>query len=411
MTKTDKFGCALLEYVRRVDAETFSTCIDVYDVEEWRVAFAGQLYPRNFIGKYRGPWSQARLLMEEPFEIVTCVGLPRHGHEQLCIRFPDIVREEKYGSTTIHGGNSEEILDELLSVISLLARVRLRLISRSATYVAPAYLRQDFGDPRVRRLDRIIGARMPQAILGHPDAESLRAEAYCDLDGVALAAFLGALANDPHGDVFVEAARIFATALEFQDLRPEVAYLLLVSSVESLARIAYDQWTPTLDDMRRSREPLVAELRRLSLGEAQVESILRASCVGNPWVARKFERYLEEHVTRPIRCPGLSHIEIGPDKLHAVAQTIYRARSTMSHGAAGLPPTASYGGGSRVAVRSAAALMEATTNGWDRGKVPPVAWFLRAVAVAHRTFVCKRLGIERCPVGECTENDTVAETP
>jgi hypothetical protein len=411
MANSDGPGCALLEYVRRVEFESFAKCVDVFDVDEWRVAFSGQLYPRGLLGKHRGAWSQARLLMEDPFEVVTCVGLPRHGHEQLCVRFPTLAKEEKSGKTTIIGANSREILDEFLSVVCLLTRVPLRIITRAATYVAPHYLRQDFGDPQIRRMDRIIDARMPQALVGFLDDETQVAQACCDLDGKAFGAFLQALAHDPSGDVFVAAARAFATAIELQDRRPEVAYLLLVSSVEALASVAYDGWAPTLDEIKEARGPLVKAANDLSLCDAQAESLVRASCAGDQWAARKFRRYLAEHIARPVVCPGLTYIRIEPNKIPAVARAIYQSRSTMTHRAGALPATASYGGGPTVDVRSAAALMEAAADGWAPDQVPPVAWFLCAVALAHRTFVCKRLEIEQCPAGECTEDDAVAETP
>jgi hypothetical protein len=411
MTNSDRPGCALLEYVRRVEAETYAKCVDVYDLHEWRVAFAGQLYPRNLLGKYRGPWSEARLLMEEPFEIVTSVGLHRDGHEQLCVRLPAIRTEEKTGTSTVLGEDSREILDELLSVLCLLTRVRLRIITRAATYVSPHYLRQDVGDPEIRRMNRIIGARKPDALAGVLEDETQRTQSYCDMDGEAFGAFLGALAHDPCGDIFVAAARAFATAIDLQELRPEVAYLLLVSCVESLSGIAYDGWNPTPEEMRDSREPLVKAAKSLSLGDGQVEAIVRASCVGDRWVGRKFRRYLVEHIKQTVVCPGLTHIQIAPDKVPAIARSVYRARSAMTHGTGALPLTATYGGGPQVGVRTAIALMEASIDGWSKGQVPPVAWFLRAVAFAHRSFVSKRFGIERCPAGECIGDGALAETP
>jgi hypothetical protein len=163
--------------------------------------------------------------------------------------------------------------------------------------------------------------------------------------------------------------------------------------------------------MRAARRGLVKALKGLPLDESAVDAIVRSACAGDPWVSKKFKLYLSEHITRPVTGPRLEHVVIGPDKIPAVAQAIYDMRSKLTHEAKTLPPTAAYSGGPFVGVRTHAALL-AIGDDWGRDTVPPVAWFMRAVALAHRTFVSKRLGLERCPAGECAPgHDVVAETP
>ena len=212
------------------------------------------------------------------------------------------------------------------------------------------------------------------------------------VDPNRLTALLQGLPRLPHAKSLVASARMYSLALKLIREQPDIAYQLLISSVETIATEALRDFQPE-DAAKVKHQQAVFNLAvELGLGEGDAKSLALKACTHERWATRKFKKFLTDNIDDTVwekeddlyRMPsGL--LRLSREHLQEALDNIYRARSKATHAGQQFPATASYSGGPSISVRAAMA-MESSVQSASRPPFPPVVWFERLVNVAIRNF-------------------------
>lgn len=205
------------------------------------------------------------------------------------------------------------------------------------------------------------------------------------LDPGALTALLG-LPRLEHAESIVASARLYAQALELIRDKPDIAYQLLISAVETIANQTLQNCQPDDDAKVSHRQGVYKLAKELGLGEQEARNLAVEACKAEHWATRKFRKFLTDNIDDSIwekeddlfRLP-LEYLPRRED-LHKTLGNIYDARSKATHWGQQFPVSASYSGGPTLPVPVMVALFSPDSA------FPPVAWFERIVNIAIRTF-------------------------
>jgi hypothetical protein len=202
----------------------------------------------------------------------------------------------------------------------------------------------------------------------------------------------------------VASCRLYALALELIHERPDVAYQLLISSVETIANDALRTFQPD-DDRKVEHQKGVYELAlSLNLDEATARRLAVEACRREWWATKKFKKFLTDNVAESVwtekdelfhRMPQ----EVTPkqDHFERTLGKVYEARCKATHEGHPFPVTASYTGGPSISVRAGQTLF-----GTD-APFPPVVWFERVVNSALSGFWERSVQGPATPVQAATD--------
>jgi hypothetical protein len=213
-----------------------------------------------------------------------------------------------------------------------------------------------------------------------------------------------------HAQSIVASARLYAQALELIRDKPDIAYQLLISAVETIANVALPDFQPD-DDAKVNHQKRVFNLvMKLELGEETARTLALEACKTERWATRKFRKFLTDNIDDSIwekaddlfRVPSefLPHRE----DLQKTLRDIYNARSSATHSGQPFPVSDSYSGGPTVPVPVMIAFFNPTSA------FPPVAWFERIVNMAIRTFWERSLEASPAPAVEEPQPEATAGT-
>jgi hypothetical protein len=71
---------------------------------------------------------------------------------------------------------------------------------------------------------------------------------------------LRGIAVDPIAAALLASARLFSSALDLMRFRPEVSFVLLVSSAETMANAVLEEWEPTAAEKTESRRAFLSAI-------------------------------------------------------------------------------------------------------------------------------------------------------
>jgi len=390
-----------------------SSAIDV----EYRLACSGELCNRKVItaGDYRKS-DVSRVLLRHPLELFV-VGHPFDAYPQeLCIRLSlDYVTERHdadSGSSVAMFLPDQDVVEDFCSILSLLSR---RLISP----VIKTRERHRNEDPRLGLHDALgsYGLEVPTPILNLSAASvweprpltlitSMEGQKIVNnnppavgVDPWALAEFFMQLPKMTRVDQIVFAARLYRAALEMIGPRPDIAYLLLISTVESLADVALNDYEPTESEKMEAKPSVRQCARDLCLTEEQTRQLVVAACKSDQWTTKKFKKFLLDFVSfselkvedRVFTVPSfMCPLE---EEIPRTLGRIYKARSDNVHVASPFPRSIGVGTTTGIDVR-------ALPPNWISGarpEIPPVTWFERVVWLAASRFLLERSGVKSTP--------------
>jgi hypothetical protein len=202
------------------------------------------------------------------------------------------------------------------------------------------------------------------------------------VDPDALTALLLGLPQVAHAVSIVASARLYALALELIHDRQEIAYQLLVSSVETIASETLPD--PDDDEKARRMQPVSDLAKTYGLEERKARNLAITACdVETRWPTRKFKKFLTDNTDDRIweeddlyRVP----LPLRPrrENFQQTLGKIYAARSGATHAGQQFPVTASYSGGPELPTRVAMKMFSPDPV------FPPVVWFERVVNMAIR---------------------------
>lgn len=206
------------------------------------------------------------------------------------------------------------------------------------------------------------------------------------VDPQALAKFLVELPSMPNAQDIVHAARLYKSALELIEDRPDTAYLALVSVVESLANIALKEFEPDAAEKVKHQARVEKRAREFGLCEAQAKALALEACKTEHWAGRKFVKFCVDYCgAEALKNPDrvflvLEHLNPPEGEFETALRRIYRARSRNLHAGSPFPLGIGIGMSPWIKVRELRVAL-------DRPEIPPIPWFERIVSMAARKFL------------------------
>jgi len=280
----------------------------------------------RIIGEYDSPTCPYRFINMIPFH---------HGpgqiQEAITLRISWVVSGERKfdvgtNTTSYHGGWAT---DELAALSSL--RLGVRLKAGGEARIFGAYSEDPLGTPiasRKSKPDIFIRDKylVLPSVFKEANLESLKAIASLKV------------VSETQFTALVRAARQFQNALWIAESEPELAWLMLVSALETAA----DEWASSMptrasaEDMLREIKPEFSN-RILEIGGSEVHEIVAGELARNLQATKKFLGFSVEFLPQPPseRPPAYAQIDWKKKSVKKMLNKIYGYRSSALH--AGVP--------------------------------------------------------------------------
>jgi hypothetical protein len=384
---------------------------------EYRLACSGQLCNRRVLtlADYRKS-DAGRIVLKGPFELFV-VGHPFDAYPQeLCLRLSlDYVTEPdgaalESGTSLVTLLPDEDIVEDFCSIVTLLSR---RLVSpvvkvqeRHADHASHAYdALGSYGlvcpTPILNPSEVPVWKRRPLTIITNSEGQKIvnNNPPLVGVDPGALSEFLIQFPNVPKADQVLYAARLYRTALETIEVRPDIAYLLLVSAVETLADVAFEDYEPSESEKLEAKAPLRSCAQQMGLTTEQTKKLVLADCKSEKWATKKFKKFLLDFTPwdqlevddRVFIVP--SFLRPQKDAIPKTLGLIYKARSDNVHVGSPFPRSIRIGTTTGIDIRD----LPPHWPAGGRPDIPPVTWFERVVWLASSQFVLQKSGIKLIP--------------
>jgi hypothetical protein len=207
------------------------------------------------------------------------------------------------------------------------------------------------------------------------------------VDPQALGKFLTELPGTTNAQDIVYAARLYKSALELIEDRPDTAYLALVSVVESLASVALKDFEPDDADKVKVHAAVEKRAREFGLDAAQARALALEASKGQRWLKRKFVKFCVDYCgVEELKNPDPvflvpEHLNPPEGEFEGVVGRVYDARSKNLHAGSPFPPGVGIGMSTLIKLRDLPVDMV------SRPEIPPVPWFERVVSTAARKFL------------------------
>jgi len=377
----------LLYYLTSHDA---SDSPPKYECEvEYRLLCSGTLYRDRVLGD----WTKSdtcRLIVHEPFQTMVCSHRIDENPQELSVRFR--IQSTEVGDARdrlIYFADSQ-IIDDLAAFLTVYTRRPISILGKIRSLYLddyPSHLPLDSPRPIHNLSARhwtprgfTIRSAMNSVEIQSNDPPPVA------VDPERVIAQLRALAQSNSQDVF-RAIRLYATALDLLMERPQVAYVLLVSTIETLADGYMKKWLPTEDERVEPYRGLMKQGRRLGLTEEQARSLALSAGKQNPWIKRRFIEFVIDRVDEGLWSdddlfPTIRLWQAEPAKLRKYLGQVYDSRSKVVHEGRTYPLGFTVGTSNLIDDR---VLYDLMTGGLDG--IPPIAWFERVVSICLRSRV------------------------
>jgi hypothetical protein len=376
---------------------------------EYRLLCSGSIH-RRVIGEWHKS-EGARFLLAPPL-LLYAASRPFYEYPlelalHLTVAQVEETQQSRSGGTlmsTFHP--DEEVARDLTALLTVLCRRLITVIGKSAErFTSNEYSTQRVAGYEYPEFDRIplpvadmrrvYWPPHPVSVITGRDWQKVRDNnpPPKPVDPDALTAILLALPQLKHAEAIIASARLYALALELIHEQPDIAYQLLVSSVETIAKTALIDFQPDDDAKVDYRRPVFNLAKELGLGEDAARKLALEACKEDRWVSRKFKKFLTDNLDAsvwdsPDDLFGAPPPEYLPRRegFQKTLDHIYGARSAATHSGQQFPLSASYSGRPTVRWQVMYAFL-----GSDSA-FPPVVWFERIVNMAIRTFWERSVG-------------------
>jgi hypothetical protein len=383
----------LLPYLQ--EAEKMSS--EVYELRvDYRLACSGEFYNR---AASAGSWrslEKTRLLLQQPFELYV-VSRPFNAFPQeLCLRFGlNLIWEHQSGGGSIgRTPDYDDLVEDVCAVLTVLsrrlvvpvfeARVLARIESTSPRsdsfgYDSPSPIigMGNLGS-RVLRTSRAEGVGGAVTIVEHTPPP-------LGVDSNTLQGAFLALSRSQYAAGIVQAARAYSSALQLILSRPELAYQLLISSVETVANILFADFLPSREDMIERKRGVAAKAALFGLSKQMAEDLAVEACKEDHWAGRKFKKFFAKFPSEEAWGPDdvfplADGWEPKKEDFAKVLGAVYNARSKHLHEGKEFP---------EWITRGATVAVPASFHTLPRASdyVPPVTWFERLVSCTLRCLL------------------------
>jgi hypothetical protein len=363
---------------------------------EYRLLCSGALYNGATITTDWSKGDAARPILLSPFSLFVCSHPFDDYPQELALRFQCPLVTETSKSQTSYHYPDDEIAHDLAALLSLFLR---RLI----TVAAKVRETRDRSHPRELEvfLDYpvdFINTLTPSYWARKPASVSFGAQGIIDLvdynprplpvDPHLLEHLLRGLPGCAHPKALVRSARLYSLALQQIERDVDIAYQLLVSSIEATANEVFSNYQPTPDQILDAKRTVFDLAIQSGLSPDTAQALALEACKGMSWSSRKFVKFIIENA-RPSTWPPddlfrpMEHFIPDSTQFESALRTIYANRGSATHGGPPYPDSVQIGVGPTIPSR-ALQDVDFTTGSIP---VPPVVWFERVVNSALVQFV------------------------
>lgn len=359
---------------------------------EYRLACSGELFNRT-IQTFDWRMSDAtRILLEHPVSLKVASQPFDSYPQEISARFKvDFVTEKSESALPSHSRTflpDGDIIEDLCSILTLLSRRLVTTVTKT---------REQYGDDRSSEISvpilsmpsPVAWPRRPATVTTTISGQTFKSNdpPPVGVDENALQKFLDELPSKSHANKIVYAARAYKSALELIVNRPDTAYLALVSVVETLADIAFPDFTPSNEERIQVKSKVRKRALSFGLNDSQADALALEASVGDRWLSRKFVKFCLEYCSKEeIKSPDqvyivLEHLNPPDSDFEKSLKQIYRARSTNLHVASPFPAGIGIGMSPLVNMR------DLPLGIVGRPEIPPIPWFERVVSIAARNYL------------------------
>lgn len=400
----------VLEFLKSASKERSGGAIRI----EHRLLCSGELYNRRVLTFDWRKSDITRILLRNPCELFVASRPFAAYPQELCIRLalPEAVERTEEGNVSAMRTflPDDEVVEDLCSLLSLLSR---RLISpyiktREQRPDIPEHPGRDrhFGSyesdlplPIAANRSEAVWKPRPATVLTSFGGQKVidNAPPPVGVDDQALAHFLARLPKATVAPAIISASRLYRTALELIETRADIAYQLLISTIEALATAALAEFEPDDAEKLAMKAGVQQQAKAYGLCETQANTLALLACKGVGWTKRKFVKFLMDRVG-PADLTARYVVFLVPEHFCPSAEDtektlglIYRARSGNVHGGLGFPESAGVGTSPFIHFR------QMPLHPLKPPEVPPAAWFERVVSIAARKFLLEQAGVSEAP--------------
>lgn len=388
----------LLEFLKNRSAESYGVNV------EYRLACSGELYNRTVQSFDWRKSDATRTLFPSPNAqssiplFITVVSYPFNNYPQeLSVRLTLNQCTEESSDGLLKSSRTflpdEDVVEDLCSILSLLSRrlispvVKTRELHRGHPFKTSDQI--EISTPIIGAPNYAIWPRRPLTIAtNHKGSKYIENDPPpVGVDPNALMQFLVQLVNRPNASRIVQAARVYRSALEFIGSRADTAYVMLVSTAETLASVAYPDFEPEMSEKLAAYGALQSHAKKLRLDDTTIEGLVSAASKGNYWIKKKFLKFCTEYCSfDEMRTPDRTFFPLpsmipGATEVNVALKKIYDARSENLHQSGSFPPGVAVGTDTRIKLK------DLPVNMTSQPKIPPVTWFERVVSIAARKLL------------------------
>lgn len=374
--------------------DDFITC-------EYRLLCSGTIYNSDVLTADWRKSDAARLLLNSPFTVIVASQPFDDYPQELALRFTADRASEKrrMGKSSFYP--DEEIARDIATLLCLFSR---RLVTVSAK-IREMHPKQYEGEQEVFR-DWPIGFvnslkvnhwdRQPATVVYGPGGVNKIIDYNPKPKPISsrkLQKLFLSLPSSHYAESIVKSARLYTLALERIGQDVDIAYQLLIASIETIANDFYRRYAPTESEMIEVKKNVLNLAIQLGLTEEKGKQLAIEACKGMFWHTRKFSKFLTENTGEELwteddvfKLPE----RFLPKKLdfESAIKEIYEARGKASHSGGIYPASAHLG------TRSTLPVEVLLDIGHSERPFPPIAWFERVVNSAITGFMYRLIAPE-----------------
>jgi len=377
---------------------------------EYRLLCSGELY--NSTGVYTD-WRKSmpsRIILTNMAQLfVTSQPFDRYPQE-LAFTFDCYRTEDSAERISVHYRPDEGVAEEFTDLLSLLARRLICVFRKIYEYQydkemlggAPQYWPFPIHDTKSPKVWPRGHATLIYDGKDRPRFESDMPPPV-GVDVGKLKQFLKVFAalEETVVENFINATRLYKTALTFIEDEPAIAYLQLIFCIETVANFAYRDFVPDKTTQIEAKRNVKDLATKYGLKISQAQELALVACKGIPWAKQKFIKFILDHTDDSLfrQDDTLFNLptSMTPNKedFEKSLAEIYRMRAKAGHEGQPFPPQVGMGRDGWISVF---AVTQWYRDFQQTGKgfvLPPATWFERVVNLALLTYIEKLTGVDK----------------
>jgi len=221
-----------------------------------------------------------------------------------------------------------------------------------------------------------------------------------------LQSLFAALPELPQAESFVFSARLYALALEHIRDDVDIAYQLLISSVEAMATDALGSFTPTESEMVKAKKSVAKLATEFGLPEDKARQLAIEACKDIPWSRRKFTKFICDYTddalwTEDDLFTVPSNFLPKKVKFKSALSKIYSMRGKATHRGHSYPAIARVGTGPTIPSEAMLDIGGVLKPDGPQSVFPPIAWFERVTNYSLCGFLRQSVAASARENGPC----------